>query len=217
MRGFVTFWCSFSVAVAGIAAAQVPMEREPHHHLVFKNEALSVFRPNIAPGETTLEHLHSHDEVTVCISGSSMRSHSPGADWSNPGRVCTPGQVSVTEYAGKPASHAVQNVGGGVFDLVVVDNLRERDWSTYQPVSAAATTLARETRAFQIFEIKLDRGARGTSHVHRRPAILVLVSGEVTDGKKRLSQPGQWLLISEGEPHRLSSPRDAQLIEIEVR
>ena len=122
MRHLVTFWCSFSVAIAGVAAAQVPMEQEPHHHFAFENETLKVFQPVIMPGETTLEHLHSHDEVTVCISGSTMRSHSPGVDWSSPGRACTPGPVSVTEYAGKPAGHTVQNVGHGVFLLVVVDN-----------------------------------------------------------------------------------------------
>jgi quercetin dioxygenase-like cupin family protein len=217
MRHPVTFWCSFSVAIAGLAAAQVPMEQEPHHHFAFKNETLKVFQPVIMPGETTLEHLHSLDEVTVCISGSAMRSHNPGADWSIPGRACTPGQVSVTEYAGKPASHTVQNVGDGVFRLVVVDNLREKDWSTNQPLSAAATRLARETRAFQILEVNLNHGSSETSHVHSRPTILVLVSGEVTSGRKRLRQPGQWLLISKGEPHRLSSQRGARLIEIEVR
>ena len=213
----LTFWYVFSVALLGVAVAQVPMEQEPHHHFAFKNETLKVFQPVIMPGETTLEHLHTHDEVTVCISGSAMQSHSPGVDWSSPGRACTPGQVSVTEYGGKPASHTVRNVGHEVFHLVVVDSLRERNWSTNQPLSAAATRLARETRAFQILAVNLDHGSRGTSHVHSRPTILVLVSGKATTGRKRLRKPGQWLLISKGEPHRLSSERGAQLIEIEVR
>jgi quercetin dioxygenase-like cupin family protein len=193
------------------------MEQEPHHHLVFKNGALSVFEPSIPPGETTLEHLHAHDDVTVCIGGSNMRSQTPGADWSPVGEPCPPGRIDVTEYAGKPASHSVQNVGSGVFRLVTVENLRESGWSTNPALSAVATALAKETRAFQLYEVKLDKNSRGTSHIHSRLTILVLVSGEVTAGKKRLDQPGQWLLISEGKPHALTTQREAKLVEIEVR
>jgi quercetin dioxygenase-like cupin family protein len=213
----LALWCGFAVAIAGVAVAQVPMEQEPHHHLAFKNGTLSVFEPSIPPGETTLEHLHPDDDATVCISGSNMRSQHPGADWSNPGQACNPGQINVSEYAGKPSSHTVQNVGSGVFHLVAVENMRESGWSTNLPLSAAATVLAKETRAFQIYEVKLDKNSRGTSHVHSRPTILVLVSGEVTAGKKRLDQPGQWLLISEGKPHALTTQCEAKLVEIEVR
>jgi len=213
----MAFWCSFVVAIAGVAVAQVPMEQEPHHHLVLKNGALSVFEPSIPPGETTLEHLHPNDDATVCISGSNMRTQRPGADWSNPGEACTPGQISVSEYAGKPSSHTVQNVGSGVFHLVAVENMRESGWSTNRSLSAAATVLAKETRAFQIYEVRLDKNSQGTSHIHRRPTILVLISGEVTAEAKRLDQPGQWLLISEGKPHALATQREATLVEIEVR
>ncbi len=91
------------------ASAQVPMEKEPHHHVVFENEALRVVEPNIPAGDTTLEHLHVHDDTTVCISGSNMRGRVPtGAPVGEP---CRPGQINFTEYAGKPASHTVQNTG----------------------------------------------------------------------------------------------------------
>jgi quercetin dioxygenase-like cupin family protein len=193
------------------------MEQEPHHHLIFKNGALSVFEPNIPPGETTLEHLHPYDDATVCITGSNMRSQHAGADWSNPGQACNPGQINVSEYSGNPSSHTVQNVGSNVFQLVAVENLRESGWSTDLSLSAAATVLVKETRAFQIYEVKLDKNSRGISHVHSRPTVLVLISGEVTAGKTRLDEPGRWVLISEGKRHGLSTRREARIIEIEVR
>jgi hypothetical protein len=65
---------------------------------VFENQSLKVFQPVIIPGETTPEHLHSHDEVTICISGSTMRVHSSGVDGSTPVPACTPGQVSVIDF-----------------------------------------------------------------------------------------------------------------------
>jgi quercetin dioxygenase-like cupin family protein len=217
MRGSLIFRCAFVWALAGRAAAQVPMEQEPHHHLVFENGALAVLEPTILAGETTLEHLHSHDNATVCITGSNMRSQRPRAGWSDPSQACNPGWINVEEYTGKPFSHAVQNAGAGVFHLVAVENLRASGWSTNPPLSALATVLAKETRAFQIYDVKLDNRSPETSHVHGMPTIMVLISGDVTAGKQRLDQPGRWILIPAGEPHRLSTQREAKMVEIEVR
>ena len=207
-------WCVF---VAGVAAGQVPMSEEPHHHLVFENEAVRIFEPRIPVGETTLEHLHSHDDLTICISGSSMRSHGPGADWGRTGEPCPPGQVSVAEYAGKPASHTVQNAGSGVFQLVAIDNLKESGWSTSAAASGVATRLTKETRAYQVYEVRLDGTARETRHVHSRPTVVVLISGEVMAGDKPLRQPGRWTLIAAGQPHMLSTRSEGRVIEVEVR
>jgi quercetin dioxygenase-like cupin family protein len=193
------------------------MEKEPHHHLLFEDEVLSVLEPGIPAGDTTLEHLHAHDDASVCISGSNMRSRKHGADWSDVGKPCILGQISVGEYAGMPLSHTIQNTGPGVFHLIVVENMRESGWSTDSPAPSAATVLAKETRAFLIYEVGLDNGSRQTSHVHKKPTIVILVSGNVTTGKQNLGQPGQWVLIPAGEPYKLSTLSEAKIVEIEVR
>lgn len=89
----------------GLVSAQVPLEQEPRHHIEFANEFLRVISPQIPPGDTTLEHVHTHDDATVCIHGSETRAKQPGADWSNVGMACMPGRVGITEYSGKPRSH----------------------------------------------------------------------------------------------------------------
>jgi len=207
---------AFFGACVGVIA-QVPMEKEPRHHVVFENEALRVVEPSIPPGDTTLEHLHAHDDATVCISGAHLRVRRQGADWGPVGEPCRLGQINATEYAGKPASHTVQNTGSGVFRLAVVENLRESGWSTNPPLLAASTVLAKETRAFQIYEVTLDPRSRETSHVHKNPTIIVLVTGDVTVGKQQLGQPGRWVLIPGDEPHRLSTKSESKIVEIEVR
>jgi quercetin dioxygenase-like cupin family protein len=216
----LTSWalrCSLLLVIVGVAAGQVQMAEEPHHHLAFRNEALSIFQPKIAPGETTLEHLHSHDEVTVCISGSNMRSRPHDGDWGKPGQPCAPGQVSVSEYAGKQSSHTVQNAGSGVFQLVVVDSLRDQGWPENRLLSAETPKPTRETRAFEIFDLRLDKNASTGTHVHSGPSVLVLVSGEASAGKRRLRRPGEWVLLPAGKPHNVSIRNDTRLIEIEVR
>lgn len=76
--------------LSGLVAAQVPLDQEPRHHLEFANEWLRVISPQIPPGDTTLEHLHTHDDATVCIRGSEVRAKQPGAEWSNAGAACAP-------------------------------------------------------------------------------------------------------------------------------
>jgi hypothetical protein len=47
--------------------AEVPVDKEPHHHLVFENEYVRVFKVEVPPHEATLVHRHSRDYVVVTI------------------------------------------------------------------------------------------------------------------------------------------------------
>ena len=198
------------------AAAQVPVEQEPRHRLVFENESLRVLEPQIPAGDTTLEHLHAHDDATVCIHGSSVRARQPGSQWSNPGAVCVPGTAGLTEYTAKPRSHTVQNVGSGVYHLTLVENLRAGDWTSYEPLAVAGMKAVRENRAFRIYDLELS-GSGVPVHSHQVPAVAVVVSGEVMAGDKRLDQPGQSVFIPAGKEHQIVALGDARVIEIEVR
>jgi quercetin dioxygenase-like cupin family protein len=68
-------WLRASVVflLVGIAAAQksneaeVPVENEPHHHLVFENEYVRVFKVEVPPHQETLVHRHKRDYVVVTI------------------------------------------------------------------------------------------------------------------------------------------------------
>ena len=54
-----------------LAFAQTPGEveitNEPHHHFLFQNELVRVFKVEVAPGETTLIHRHRHDYIYVTL------------------------------------------------------------------------------------------------------------------------------------------------------
>jgi quercetin dioxygenase-like cupin family protein len=202
--------------VSGLVGAQVPLEQEPRHHLEFSNEFLRVISPQIPPGDTTLEHIHTHDDATVCIHGSETRAKQPGADWGAVGMVCMPGRVGITEYTGKPRSHTVQNLGTGVYHLLLVENLKESGWSDFGPVTVPGVKMTRENRSFRVYETELS-GSSGVPHSHAVPTIVVLVSGEAVTGKQHLDKPGTWAYIPAGEPHQIEAAGNAKLVEIEVR
>lgn len=202
--------------LSGAIGAQVPLEQEPRHHLEFANESLRVISPQIPAGDTTLEHLHTHDDATVCIHGSETRAKQPGAEWGNVGAVCAPGRVGITEYTGKPRSHTVQNVGSSVYHLLLVENLHESGWNSNEPLTVEGLKVIRESRSFRIYESELS-DSRGTAHAHPVPVVVVLVSGEVAAGNKQLEQPGGWAYIPAGESHQVVAHGTARIIEVEVR
>lgn len=202
--------------LSGLLSAQVPLEQEPRHHIEFANEFLRVISPQIPPGDTTLEHVHTHDDATVCIHGSETRAKQPGADWSNVGMACMPGRIGITEYSGKPRSHTVQNLGTGVYHLLLVENLKESGWKDYEPLAVPGMKMTRESRSFRIYETELSASS-GAPHSHPVPAVVVLVSGEANTGKKHLDKPGGWVYIPAGEQHQIEAPGNAKLVEIEAR
>ena len=223
------------LALTSAVAAQVPVNQEPHHRVVYENADLRVLDVNVPVGDSTLDHRHERDIVTVSMTGGTRtRITSPGQP-AGPIRPPRPlADATVGEYAGKPDSHKVENVGDSPYQLFAVENLRPVGWSTGAAVTALATRLATEARSFRIYDVRLVTTASQTSHTHAVPTVAVLINGIVLSegpdaqakalapapvGLKRLDQPGQWVLVPRGETHtvvRLGT-NDARLVEIEVR
>jgi quercetin dioxygenase-like cupin family protein len=227
--GLLTF------GLASLAAAQVPLSQEPRHRMAFENAQFRVIDVNVPPGDITLDHLHDFDIVTVSMnSGAVTRLQSPGKPWDQPRPSRAPGNAIIAEYVGKPASHRVENIGTIPYQLFAVENRRNGGWSTGAPLSAAATTLSTESRAFRVYDVRLGRDRSQTSHVHAVPTVAVLIGGkamsEGSEGKaganpsapvglKQLDRPGQWVFIPEGESHHLVGlgTGDVQIVEVEIR
>lgn len=224
----------FIVAAAALVAAQVPVTQDPHHRVTFENAQLRILDVNVPPGAMSLEHRHDFDIATVSMnSGTETRVQPSGQAWTT--RAPRPlGNASVTEYTGKPGSHRLENTGKAPYQLFAIENLRKNGWSMAKPASGLGTTLATESRAFRVYDVRLPRETSQTSHTHTVPTIVVLVSGIVMSdgpdakakehapapvGLKQLTQPGQWLLIPAGDTHHMVrlNTGDARVVEIEVR
>src|SRR5437867_10348238 len=54
------------------ASAPVPVENEPLHHVVLKNESVVVIHLTLPPGDRTLYHTHTHDRVAIPLSSTSI-------------------------------------------------------------------------------------------------------------------------------------------------
>ncbi len=211
-------WTAAAVAqvpVDPVPVDLVPVDQEPRHHLVFSGEALRILDVRIPAGDTSLDHEHMHDNIYVCIDGSPVKAKPPGGEWSTAGPACTPGRTGAGQYTGRASAHAVQNAGSELYHLVLVENQRPGGWTANPADAGPGRTLARENRAFQAYDVALTPDA--VMHRHALPAVLILVSGELTAGGKRLDEPGQWMLFAGGEAHTVAGPPGTRAVEIEVR
>ena len=73
MKSYVP--CVAFLVISGILTSpqtsnvtSVPVEEEPLHKVVFKNDAVTVMHVILPPGQTTLFHSHTHDRVAIDLS-----------------------------------------------------------------------------------------------------------------------------------------------------
>ena len=63
----------FIISTTALVRAQIPVTKEPHHHVVFENAQFRIMDVNVPPGEATLDHSHDRDVVTVAMSNGARR------------------------------------------------------------------------------------------------------------------------------------------------
>jgi hypothetical protein len=224
----------FLLSTSAVVAAQVPLIEEPRHRVTFENAQIRIFDVNIPPGDTSLDHRHDRDIVTVSMTGGTeTRIQNTGQPWTT--RAPRPlGDATVAEYADKPGSHKVENTGKSAYQLFAVENLKASGWTTTPAATGLATKLTTEARSFRIYDVRLTQQTAQTSHTHAVPTVAVLIAGKVMSdgpdthakanapaavGLKQLDQPGQWVLIPQGDTHHVVrlGMVDARVLEIEIR
>jgi quercetin dioxygenase-like cupin family protein len=105
----------------GTATDPVPVEQEPHHHVIFENQYVRVLDVVLKPGETTLFHKHSLDNVPVILTDAANKRQFPAEDWApSPAKA---GSVGFTIGTKTPYVHRISNVGTTVFHVLDVQIL----------------------------------------------------------------------------------------------
>jgi len=99
----------------------VPVEREPHHHVVFENQYVRLLDVVVPPGEMTLFHKHSLDNVAVLLADTTLKNQNPGQGWTE--RPITQGSVGFRAGTKTPYTHRIMNTGSVVFHVMDVEIL----------------------------------------------------------------------------------------------
>jgi hypothetical protein len=130
---------AFVVSASVHAQTPIAVELESHHKPVFADQSLRILDVVVPEGETTLDHTHQYDIATVCIECAVTRNRVLGETWGEI-RKREVGGITFAEYSGKPAAHAIRNVGEGFFHLIAVENLRPAEWPTAKRLDGQPAT-----------------------------------------------------------------------------
>lgn len=105
----------------GTATDPVAVEQEPYHRVVFENQYVRVLDVVVNPGDTTLFHKHSLDNVAVQLNDANIKRQFPDEDW-----VATPareGSVGFVAGTRTPYTHRISNAGTTVFHVLDIEIL----------------------------------------------------------------------------------------------
>src|SRR5262249_24081862 len=162
--------CLFVLTLAVSVAAQqapVPVEDEPHHHVVLKNNSVLVTHVILPPGESTLYHTHSHDRVAVHLTDGPVTLQQPDQPESEP-LPSQIGETSASTIKDKPLTHRVHNVGTIPFEVMDIELLKRPS----QP-SEAVAPIAAENPSARVYKWVLAPGASSDQHTHTRPYLIL--------------------------------------------
>ncbi len=180
MKYFASFLPFLAFVAGGHAQdAPVPVDQEPHHRVVLKNDYVIVMRVNLPPGESTLYHTHSHDRAAVDLAHNTITQQKPGAVEGSPASS-HPGDVFAATLD-TPYTHRVKNVGSGTMDLIDVEFLVRPK----QPAGSGAATVAAENASARIYRWTLAPGTVSPMHSHERAYLIVAT----TAFKLKMSAP----------------------------
>ena len=209
------------VASATISQTPVPVEQEPHHHVVWKNGSVEVIRVVLPAGESTLFHTHSRDRVAVDLT-STMLSFQKLNETEGKPEPSIPGDVSSHSDFDAPYTHRLHNVGEKTYEVVDVEFFKRPE----HPCEIAAATVAAENPSARVYKWNLAPGAATTLHAHEHPYILLSVTSSrlkttARDGTSAIEvvKAGDSRWVDAKGPHTIANAgsADGQIVEIEMK
>jgi quercetin dioxygenase-like cupin family protein len=215
--------CALLLLLAGTGAGQdahVPVEQEPHHHVVLKNDSVLVMHVVLPAKETTLYHTHSRDRVSVALTSTNLVQQKLNDPEGKPG-VTHPGDISAIPNDG-PYTHRLHNLGPATFEVIDVEFFRRPEHPSETPAAAVAA----ENASARVYNWILAPGATTTLHTHERPYLILAVTPlqlKMTspDGSSMTHEvkAGDFHWVDAKVTHTLTNAGTAegQIVEIELK
>ena len=214
-------WLLMCASAVIAQQAPVPVDQEPYHHVVLKNDSIMVLHVKVPPGEITAYHTHSHDRASVDLDDNRITRQVLG-ERESPPQENKPGDVSAIALGDAPYTHRVKNVGTKMFDVIDVEFLQRPK----EPSSLPAAKVAAENPSARIYQWKLAPGAVSSMHTHKRPYLIIaattmMLKMTAPDGQSSTHEvkAGDFHWIDSAVTHALANEGSAagQIVEIRAK
>lgn len=117
------FLLTTAITCSLLTSAQLPVRDEPRHHNVFENEFLRVLDVYLAPGDTTMYHLHNTPSVFIILSNSNVGSQISGGQPQKGANIS--GEISYDSLT-NPRLHRVWNEDTSWFHVMDIELTNKR-------------------------------------------------------------------------------------------
>jgi quercetin dioxygenase-like cupin family protein len=217
----IVFRLLFPFMLVAQLPTSVPVEEEPLHKVVFKNDAVTVMHLILPPDERTLFHTHTHDRVAISLSATSITQQKINES-EGPPSPTKPGEFSALTLDGASFTHRVHNVGKASYDVLDIE-------PAHRPVTPSpdiAATVAAETPSARVYNWVLAPGGTSPMHTHMRPYIIISVTAlnlKMTspDGQTASHEvsSGDFRYVDANITHNLANigSTPGQIIEVELK
>lgn len=179
-------------APRGISPGAIPIEQEPQHKVVFKNDFVRIIDATLPPGYVTKDHIHAADSVSVNVAN---------------GREGEAGQRGLGRagFSKGGYSHVVSNTNPAIVRYIVIEPIKT-DRAGGEVAALPHHTLETDNDRVRVYRVKLAAGESMESHIHTSGRVLVSVTGP--------AGAVMWSWIGAGENNPLKVPAGGTALEI---
>jgi quercetin dioxygenase-like cupin family protein len=220
-----TLFILLLLAAQAPAPQEVPVGREPKHHLVLENQYTRVYQVEVPAGEATLLHRHDHDYVYVVLGDAYIRNEVAG-------RPPVDQQVKDGDVNFAPGgfAHVARNLGSTPFRNVTIEVLRKSHSSAIGSADTPSTgssfirAIVVNTDAVEATKAEIAPGGSTPLHRHDTDHMVVAISdlhlkNNIT-GKGTFDiqeKAGDVVWVKGGFEHTLTNvgPRPARFLALE--
>lgn len=184
--------------------AQVPVSKEPRHHMVFENKKVRLLNVLLPPADTTQYHVHSTPSVFICFTKTNTAS-----------QLIRQLSVSGTSNAGtiwfedlKPPHikiHRVWNLDTDTFHVMDIELLSADSGFSKKATVLPHAQLIIDTSWARAYKIELARSEQVAVEEHSSAFIIVAITGGTITMIKNSArntlplQPGKFFWIEPDE------------------
>ncbi len=183
---------------ADIAIAQIPVDQEPHHKILFENGYVRIIDLQIAPDDATLVHTHNAASVVVFLSSSTFGIQNVGEP-----PVETPvraGDIIYRAYDENPVVHTVWNPGKSMFRCLVVELIKHHPARNSKSImSLSRVEFQWQQKLVSAYKFEIEKGKQYDIPGSDLAYLLIDFSGIVSvtsEAKTQSLQPGDFVFFA---------------------
>jgi hypothetical protein len=197
-----------------ILQAQILVHEEPRHRPVFQNKDIRILNVRVAPGDTSLYHMHTTPSffirLTNTITGSQVQGEAKKAGKSQAGEIRFENLAPPNNRV-----HRVWNADKDTFHVMDVELLMKKVVFDQKPLTLPNLKLEIDTTWVRAYRLSLLKEIEFKSKNKKQSLVLVSLNASTVEidqnGKRELQtlKPGSFFVISRKESFSLKNKTES--------